>query len=145
MGSVNPITGSKYNEGYDDDGVYARHKKHGVQEHDCDLSGFVALLEAMKSSAVAKLIISDCDIGPKGLMTSAPLISVIPALTEVNLSVNKLHTEDAWNVGDVVYCVDNGSAGAAYRHSANEDDRVDKSQFPVVPTGALVVAIQQDE
>ena len=60
-----------------------------MKEYDCDPSGFVALLEAMKTSAIAKLSISDCDIGPKGLMTSAPLISVIPALSEVNVSQNK--------------------------------------------------------
>merc|ERR1711990_723511 len=80
----NPITGSRYKlvNGY-------RAKKWGVDEYDCDPSGFVALLEAMKSSAVAKLSIADCDIGPKGLMTSAPLISVITAASEVNLSKNK--------------------------------------------------------
>ena len=32
---------------------------YGVEEYDCDPSGFVALLEALKSSAVSKLNISD--------------------------------------------------------------------------------------
>ena len=50
---------------------------------------FVALLDAMKSYAVSKISIADCDIGPKGLMTSAPLISVIAVLSEVDLENNR--------------------------------------------------------
>ena len=68
----NPITGSRYGE-------YGK-ERSGVEEYDCDPSGLVALLEAMKSSAVTKLDISDCDIGPKGLMTSATLISAIAGI-----------------------------------------------------------------
>ena len=75
----NPITGSTYERGI---------KRYGVEEYDCDPSGFVALLEAMKSSAVSKLSIADCDIGPKGLMTLAPAMSDMAGLSEVRLDGN---------------------------------------------------------
>ena len=75
----NLITGSKYKYGL---------KSRGVEEYDCDPSGFVALLEAMKSSAISKLSIADCGIGPKGLMTAAPAMFDIAGLKEVNLSTN---------------------------------------------------------
>ena len=71
----NLITGSKY--------TYAK-KKYGVEEYDCDPSGFVALLESMKLSAVSKLSIADCGIGPKGLMAAAPAMRAIAGLSEVS-------------------------------------------------------------
>ena len=75
----NPITGTKY---YGDSKM--------VEEYDCDPTAFVALLEAMKSSAMSKLSISDCDIGPKGLMTLASPISAIAAVNEVTLDQNPI-------------------------------------------------------
>jgi hypothetical protein len=72
----NPITGSKYRDG---------EKAEGVEEYDCDMSGFVALLDATKSSAVSKLSIADCAIGPKGLLASAPAMSDIAGLTDITI------------------------------------------------------------
>ena len=61
-----------------------------VHDTDKDQSGWTAFCEAIKDSkSIQTLVLSDIGIGPVGLTTLAKFIPDIPAVTEVNLSMNK--------------------------------------------------------
>ena len=64
---VNPITGSKHKDGQ---------KSKGIEEFECNPSGSLALLEAMKSSAA---LVHVCPTHLATLLRRSSLIRVIPA------------------------------------------------------------------
>ena len=53
----------------------------------------------MRTSSVAKLSVSNCKLGPKAMLTLAPAISDMPALSQVNLSFNKCFGEATYPYG----------------------------------------------
>ena len=83
----NPITGAEQN---------CNKARWPWEKIDSDVTGLSALGKAMTSSAVLKLSLADCHLGPLGLTTLAEFIPDSAAgLSVVNLSMNKCFNTDS--------------------------------------------------